>query len=71
MKTSMAGVVAFAATIALTGCADMQSKMPDWMPGSGAISVKLTGAEEVPPVSTAAAGAEVFASPRTGPSAAA
>jgi hypothetical protein len=38
----------------------MQSKMPDWMPGSGAISVKLTGAEEVPPVTTAGSGSGSF-----------
>jgi hypothetical protein len=60
MKTSMAGVMAVAAAIALAGCADMQSKMPDWMPGSGAISVKLTGAEEVPPVNTAGSGGGSF-----------
>ena len=60
MKTSMTGVLAVAAAIALAGCADMQSKMPDWMPGSGAISVKLTGAEEVPPVSTAGSGSGSF-----------
>ena len=36
---------ALAVTIALAGCADMQSKMPDWMPGSGAVSVSLSGAD--------------------------
>jgi len=60
MKTGMRGVLAAAAAIALAGCADMQSKMPDWMPGSGAISVKLTGAEEVPPVTTEGTGSGSF-----------
>jgi len=48
------------AAIALAGCADMQSKMPDWMPGSGAVSVSLSGAEEVPPVKTAGTGSGSF-----------
>lgn len=60
MKTSIARLLAIAGTIALAGCADMQSKMPDWMPGSGAVGVKLTGAEEVPPVSTAGSGSGSF-----------
>jgi hypothetical protein len=60
MKTSMAGTLAVAAAIALAGCADMKSKMPDWMPGSGAVKVSLSGAEEVPPVKTAATGSGSF-----------
>jgi hypothetical protein len=60
MRASTVGVLAVAAAIALAGCAEMRSKMPDWMPGSGAISVKLTGAEEVPPVSTAGTGSGSF-----------
>ena len=31
-------------------------RMPSWMPGSGAMKVNLSGAEEVPPVNTAAKG---------------
>jgi hypothetical protein len=38
----------------------MQSKMPDWMPGSGAINVALSGAEEVPPAKTEASGSGSF-----------
>jgi len=38
----------------------MQSKMPDWMPGSGAVSVSLSGAEEVPPVKTEGTGSGSF-----------
>jgi len=58
--TGMTASLALAAAIVLAGCADMKSKMPDWMPGSGAISVKLTGAEEVPPVSTSGSGSGSF-----------
>jgi len=60
VKTSVVGLLAITGAIALAGCADMQSKMPDWMPGSGAINVSLTGAEEVPPVSTAGGGSGSF-----------
>jgi hypothetical protein len=34
--------------------------MPDWMPGSGATKVSLTGADEVPAVSTPAKGSGSF-----------
>lgn len=60
MKTSIAGALAVVMTLAVAGCADMREKMPDWMPGSGAISVKLSGAEEVPPVNTAGTGSGSF-----------
>jgi hypothetical protein len=60
MNRATAGIWAIAAAVALAGCADMKSKMPDWMPGSGAISVSLSGAEEVPPVKTAATGSGSF-----------
>ena len=49
------GLLALAAA-ALAAC----SSMPDWMPGSGAIKVNLTGAEEVPPVSVPGSGAGSF-----------
>ena len=60
MKIYMAGALAVVMTIALAGCADVRQKMPDWMPGSGAISVKLSGAEEVPPVNTPGSGSGSF-----------
>jgi len=60
MKIDMAGALAFVVTIALAGCADVRQKMPDWMPGSGAVSVKLSGAEEVPPVNTSGTGSGSF-----------
>ena len=48
------------AVVALASCAAVQDKMPDWMPGSGAISVKLTGTEEVPPVNVSGSGSGSF-----------
>ena len=44
------------AVIALAAC----SSMPDWMPGSGAVKVKLTGAEEVPAATTGGSGSGSF-----------
>ncbi len=52
--------LAVVAAIALAGCAEMRSKMPDWMPGSGAVQVSLSGAEEVPPVKTPSSGSGSF-----------
>ena len=46
----------FAAATTLAAC----SSMPDWMPGSGAHKVSLSGAEEVPPVATEAKGSGSF-----------
>ena len=60
MNRTLAATWAAATAIALSGCADMQSKMPDWMPGSGAVSVSLSGAEEVPPVKAAGSGSGSF-----------
>jgi len=56
VKTLLAAV----AIIGLAGCAQMKDKMPDWMPGSGAMKVSLTGAEEVPPTNTGAKGSGSF-----------
>jgi hypothetical protein len=56
MKRTMAWLLAAGAALALAGCAGVRDKMPDWMPGSGAVSVNLTGAEEVPPVQTSGSG---------------
>jgi hypothetical protein len=60
MKVGIAGALVVVMTIAVAGCADMRGRMPDWMPGSGAISVKLSGAEEVPPVNTPGTGSGSF-----------
>ena len=48
------------ALLALAGCASVRDSMPDWMPGSGAIGVKLTGAEEVPPLNVSGSGSGSF-----------
>jgi hypothetical protein len=60
MSNRFAGILAIAAALLIAGCADMQSKMPDWMPGSGAIKVTLSGAEEVPPAKTEGSGSGSF-----------
>jgi CHRD domain-containing protein len=56
----MKRVVAVLALAAVAGCADVQDKMLDWMPVSGAVNVELSGAEEVPPVSTQGSGSGSF-----------
>jgi CHRD domain len=48
--------LAVSAVLVLASC----SSMPSWMPGSGAMKVNLTGAEEVPPVNTQAKGSGSF-----------
>ena len=60
MKRTMAWLLAAGAALALTGCAGVRDKMPDWMPGSGAVSVNLSGAEEVPPVKASGSGSGSF-----------
>ena len=59
-RKSLAAALAAAALTLVAGCAEMQSKMPDWMPGSGAIKVTLSGAEEVPPAKTEGSGSGSF-----------
>ena len=54
-KLTVKLVLAIAAVV-LAGC----SSMPAWMPGSGAIKVTLTGAEQVPPVSVQGSGSGSF-----------
>jgi hypothetical protein len=53
-------LLAIAAVVALSGCAGMRDKMPDWMPGSGAMKVSLTPAEEVPPAKSDGKGSGSF-----------
>ena len=52
----MKKALALLAVVALASC----SSMPSWMPGSGAMKVSLTGAQEVPPASTQATGSGSF-----------
>jgi hypothetical protein len=48
--------VAAFAVVAFAGC----SSMPDWMPGSGSVRVKLSPGEEVPPVKASGSGSGSF-----------
>src|SRR5688572_24041494 len=52
-------VLAFA-LFTLAGCAGMRDALPDWMPGSGAIKVNLSGTEEVPPLNVSGSGSGSF-----------
>ena len=56
MRQTVLQAAAIASAIALGAC----SSMPDWMPGSGATKVTLSGAEEVPAVKTEARGSGSF-----------
>lgn len=56
----MQTILALAAAVVLASCAGVRSAMPDWMPGSGAIKVSLSGGEEVPPASTSGSGSGSF-----------
>jgi len=56
----MRSMVAVVAVVALAGCAGLRDKMPDWMPGSGAIKVSLAPAEEVPPAKSDGKGTGSF-----------
>jgi hypothetical protein len=60
MKSLIAKFVLAIAVVALAGCAGVCEKMPAWMPGSGAIKVTLSGAEEVPPVTAQGSGSGSF-----------
>jgi CHRD domain-containing protein len=60
MKSLIAKLVLAIAVVALAGCAGVREKMPAWMPGSGAIKVNLSGAEEVPPVTASGSGSGSF-----------
>jgi hypothetical protein len=48
------------AAAVLASCSSVQGVMPDWMPGSGAIKVSLSGSEEVPPVTVPGTGSGSF-----------
>jgi predicted small secreted protein len=48
------------AAATLAACSTVQGVMPDWMPGSGAIKVSLSGSEEVPPVTVPGSGSGSF-----------
>ena len=52
----MKKVLLVAAASLLASCATYQDNAPSWLPGSGAVSVKLSGTEEVPPVNVGGSG---------------
>jgi len=56
MTQTVLKAVMIISAITLGAC----SSMPDWMPGRGATKVSLSGAEQVPPVSTQAKGSGSF-----------
>ena len=58
-KTTAKLVLAIAVAV-LAGCSTVQGVMPDWMPGSGAIKVNLTGTEQVPPLNVTGTGSGSF-----------
>jgi len=60
MSRLIAKLVVAIAAVVLAGCSSVQGVMPDWMPGSGAIKVSLTGAEEVPPLTVPGSGSGSF-----------
>lgn len=60
MAVKFSRLAAVAALVAVAGCATYSDNMPSWMPGSSAVSVKLTGDEEVPPVSAQGKGSGSF-----------
>ena len=54
------GVAVAAVVLVTPACSTYQNMAPDWMPGSGAIKVSLTGTEEVPPLTVSGSGAGSF-----------
>jgi len=52
----MKKLLLIAALAALASCSAYRDNAPSFLPGSGASSVKLTGDEEVPPVSASGSG---------------
>jgi hypothetical protein len=52
----MKKLLLIAAAAVLASCATYKDNAPSFLPGSGATSVKLSGAEEVPPVSASGSG---------------
>jgi hypothetical protein len=58
--TTISKLLLASAAAVLASCSTVQGVMPDWMPGSGAIKVSLTGSEEVPPVTVPGTGSGSF-----------
>jgi hypothetical protein len=60
MSTQALKILAIITALVLAGCAQVQGTLPHWMPGSNAVGVKLSGAEEVPPVKVTGSGSGSF-----------
>jgi hypothetical protein len=60
MSTQALKILATIAALVLAGCAQVQGTLPHWMPGSSAVGVKLSGAQEVPPVKVTGSGSGSF-----------
>jgi predicted small secreted protein len=60
MNKVIAKLALVIAAATLAACSTVQGVMPDWMPGSGAIKVSLSGSEEVPPVTVPGSGSGSF-----------
>lgn len=60
MSTQAMKILAVSAALVLAGCAQVQGTLPHWIPGSNAVGVKLSGAEEVPPVNVTGSGSGSF-----------
>jgi len=60
MNNVIVKLVLVVAAFTLAGCSTYKENAPSWMPGSNAISVKLSGSEEVPPLSVSGSGSGTF-----------
>ena len=60
MSTQALKILAIVTALVLAGCAQVQGTLPHWMPGSNAVGVKLSGAQEVPPVKVTGSGSGSF-----------
>jgi hypothetical protein len=56
MKRLLVIAASVLASVLLASCSTYQDNAPSWLPGSGAVGVKLSGTEEVPPVNVTGSG---------------
>lgn len=60
MSAQALKILAIVTAFVLAGCAQVQGTLPHWIPGSNAVGVKLSGAQEVPPVNVTGSGSGSF-----------
>jgi hypothetical protein len=60
MSTQALKILAIVVALVLAGCAQVQGTLPHWMPGSNAVGVELSGAQQVPPAKTSGKGSGSF-----------